>query len=120
MKNLDDIEKNNNFKVPENYFEDFEKQLNNYIDSRISKQIKVSVFQKIKPYIYFVACFLSLFFIGKIIIEFALEKTQKPLKIIINNNQPIEKNNIQTIDIEYIDTYDYLSFQQNIEYELTN
>lgn len=69
MKDFDKIDKKNNFKVPEHYFDNFEENFEKYLKLRAVQNPKTSIFQKLKPYIYAAACFLLMFFVGNIIVE---------------------------------------------------
>ncbi|MDR2836332.1 MAG: hypothetical protein LBV69_09130 [Bacteroidales bacterium] len=136
MKKLKDIEKKNNFKVPENYFENFNPHLNNYIDTRIDRKSKRTVFQIIKPYIYLAASFALFFFISTVV-KYGIKKSEL---YSLNNDKKIEKKeliskenifdkiiddfniyeniNNTNLEIDYTETYtEYLS-QNTFELDL--
>lgn len=73
MIKLDDIEKKNNFKTPDNYFDNFEDKFDNYLNIRIERKENTSLFKKITPYIYVAASFIAMYFIGTFIVENAIK-----------------------------------------------
>ncbi|MDR2011011.1 MAG: hypothetical protein LBQ22_11100 [Bacteroidales bacterium] len=71
MKSLNDIQKQNNFEVPEGYFEKLEKEV---LKNIYSEKEKTTVFQILKPYIYMVACVALLVGGIQVFMENVLEK----------------------------------------------
>ena len=61
MDELNKYSKSNPFKVPENYFEDFDHKLMQEIDLKKNKNIGMGKIQSIKPYLAIAAGFLLLF-----------------------------------------------------------
>ncbi len=53
----------NSFNVPENYFEDFAKNMEKMIDEQeaIDTHIQLSMWQKLQPYLYLAAMFIGLY-----------------------------------------------------------
>lgn len=79
MKKLDDIEKKNNFKVPDNYFEEIEKNIAEKIKTE-NPANKVSGFQLFKPYIYMAASVIILGYGLKTVLTVFVDKPVAPIK----------------------------------------
>lgn len=59
----EDIDKANPFRVPENYFEQFNREIMDKLpEKEIQKPQRVSMWDKVKPWIYMAAMFLGLYF----------------------------------------------------------
>ena len=78
MKTLNDIEKKNNFKVPEDYFDNVEKEI---IDKINSDQVpkKPTPYQILKPYLYMAAAVLILAIGFKGMIKISANKQDKKI-----------------------------------------
>lgn len=99
----------NTFKVPEHYFEDFTRQMMAKIpEEQPSKEeersdIRITLFTRIKPYLYLAALFGGLFFglqVFKYQSELMSNKTQSTAK-----EEPENKNTLdsQTSKEQYVD-----------------
>jgi len=75
MKNLKDIPKTNNFKVPDEYFESFGKKMNERLNDEKTSP-KPSAFDVFKPYIYMAASVLILVFLLKTVLNVTVEKSK--------------------------------------------
>lgn len=63
INKLEDIDKANPFRVPENYFEQFNREIMDKLpEKEIQKPQRVSMWDKVKPWIYMAAMFLGLYF----------------------------------------------------------
>lgn len=80
MKRLDDIEKKNSFKVPDNYFEEIEKNIAERIKTE-NPSNKISGFQLFKPYIYMAASVIILGYGLKTVLTVFVDKPEKPIKL---------------------------------------
>lgn len=141
MTKLNNIPKQNNFKVPEGYFENFEKQFENDITVKSNEQTRVSAFQIFKPYIYMAASVLFLvgtlkLFLGDTIkkqnLQDANSKANEKIRVeqliteliaddmvfyeyLEDIDKYVSNENLENVTKEYIE--DYLA-QYYIEYEL--
>ena len=67
---LDEIEKQNPFKVPENYFTDFNREIMNKLpEKEIVPPQKVTMWQKTKPWIYMAAMFIGFYLIINFLVQ---------------------------------------------------
>lgn len=82
MKNLNDIPKKNNFKVPDGYFEKLNKDIQSELDKAENKK-PLSAFQIFKPYIYMAASMIIL--VGAI--KFGLNVLVDPEPVVKPNNE---------------------------------
>ncbi len=72
IKKLEEIRKENPFKVPENYFEHFNREIMNCLPEKdFVAPRTVSLWDKVKPWVYMAAMFLGLYFT----IQFLTTKT---------------------------------------------
>ena len=72
FNNLDKIDKSNPFKVPDNYFENFNKEImKNLPEKEYPKPIKVTMWDRVKPWVYLAAMFAGLY----VTINFVLTKS---------------------------------------------
>lgn len=87
INKLDDIDKTKNpFKVPENYFANFNEEIMNRLpEKEIQKPKTVSMWEKAKPWIYMAAMFIGMYFM----INFLTKNT--------NNEQLTSQSNQQTL-----------------------
>jgi len=76
MKNLEDIPKTNNFKVPDKYFENLESRINESLKNE-KPVSKVSAFDVFKPYMYMAASILVLVFLLKTVLHLTVDKNDK-------------------------------------------
>lgn len=112
INKLDEIEKVNPFKVPENYFAQFNEEIMNRLPAKeIPVHKKVPMWDKVKPWVYMAAMFVGLYFT----VQFMTKRT-------VNNEQPIalqQQSLIQlptekywsTVQISEEDFYQYLEDQ---------
>lgn len=115
MKKLDDIPKKNNFKVPENYFEDLETKIIDRIDKE-KPDFKVSTYDIFKPYIYMAACVIILAFGLKGILTVVVKKPVAPIttNVVAQSNETAEsveyyENMIASISSDDLTLYEYLN-----------
>ncbi|MDL2262090.1 hypothetical protein LJC11_01140 [Bacteroidales bacterium OttesenSCG-928-I21] len=110
MRKIIDIEKQNNFKVPEAYFDTFEKEIVENVQNYKSGDEKTSIIQVLRPYIYMAACVVGMLVIinlGMYVIE---PKTKMPDSAAIEENIYIGKDEL--INYLYEDDvvfYEYIS-----------
>lgn len=112
MKNLDDIEKKNVFKVPENYFEDLEKNISERIKTENPGK-KVPLFQIFKPYIYMAASIIVLGYGLKTILSVTVNKPVPPVKIQTEEVVYEVDDLISEISSDDVTLYEYLNEDEN-------
>ena len=123
MSDFDKIDKKNNFKVPEHYFDNFEDNFEKYLNLRAVQNPKTSIFQKIKPYIYAAACFLIMFFVGNIIVEkgnkyYHASQAKKASQNIINDYNVEQYFTDYTL--EDYNAYEILESEDNVDLNSEN
>jgi hypothetical protein len=111
MKKLTDIEKQNNFNVPEKYFESFSDKLNERINLEASKkeQSYKTVFQIFKPYMYMAACILILITGLRAFLEKVVEEPKETTHSNINtfNNDDYINDVLAVIHDDRLAIYEY-------------
>lgn len=112
MKNLDDIEKKNVFNVPENYFEDLEKNISERIKTENPGK-KVPLFQIFKPYIYMAASIIVLGYGLKTILSVTVNKPVPPVKIQTEEVVYEVDDLISEISSDDVTLYEYLNEDEN-------
>ena len=115
MKTLNDIEKKNNFKVPEDYFDNVEKEI---IDKINSDQVpkKPTPYQILKPYLYMAAAVIILAIGFKGMIKISANKQDK--KIITETNEANYTFDDMISELSYYDDmglYEYIN-DENDDY----
>jgi hypothetical protein len=108
MKNLDDIEKKNAFKVPDNYFEDLEKNISERIKTENPAK-KISPFQIFKPYIYMAASVIILGYGLKTVLSITVDKPVPPSKTQTEEVVYEVEDLISEISSDDITLYEYLN-----------
>lgn len=80
INNLDDINKANNpFKVPENYFANFNEEIMNRLPAKeIQPPKTVSLWDKAKPWVYMAAMFIGMFFMINYLTKDSANKQIEP------------------------------------------
>jgi hypothetical protein len=129
MANLKDIDKNNTFKVPEDYFDDFTREMqtkiaeenlkstygnenpfsvpeNYFEDLRIKKEKRLSIGtrQKLRPYLAIAASIVFVFIIWQIALN-ALDNDTKVVDVdtVVMEEQSLYAGNIDLSDIDQTD-----------------
>ena len=66
INKIEDIKKSNPFRVPENYFSQFNENIMNQLPEKEPlPERKITVWDKMKPWVYMAAMFIGLFFMIK-------------------------------------------------------
>ncbi|MDD3687895.1 MAG: hypothetical protein PHE56_14180 [Bacteroidales bacterium] len=108
MKNLDDIEKKNAFKVPDDYFENLEKNIAERIKTENPAK-KVSLYQIFKPYIYMAASIIVLGYGLKTVLSIVVDKPVPPVKTQTEEVAYEVDDLISEISSDDITLYEYLN-----------
>jgi hypothetical protein len=119
MKKLEDIPKENQFKVPENYFESLENKIAERIEKEKSIK-KISPFDIFKPYMYMAACVIILTFGLKGFLLLVDKKTDAPIGK-TQTEETIEPqeyydNLISDLSSDDLTLYEYLNDETDQEY----
>lgn len=113
MKNNKNIPKNNPFKVPENYFNEFNNKLSERIKEDNERTSYKRTFDIFKPYIYMAAGVLALTLFMKIGLNFFVDEPAP-----INSTEMQAQNNEDVFyDILIDDDYLFYNYIASIEYE---
>lgn len=137
MENIDDILKKNKakeepFKVPEGYFEDFQSRLNAKIDAIESKKAfatetqetapasrKSALWIRIKPLLYVAASIIALYGVTYVVVQPKIN-SEVEAQLAEAEAETIENEQINDYytyssnydDVEYAEFYDYLSYNE--------
>jgi len=91
LKEFEKYKKENPFKVPENYFEEFPEKIRNKIDMDASKEVTKSKLMILKPYITIAASFLIIYGLWYLFLE----------KGISNNHFSSNNTEIMITEMDY-------------------
>lgn len=110
INNLSEIHNTNPFKVPENYFEQFaEKMMAQLPEKEFAPPRKVTMWEKVKPWVYMAAMFAGLFFTIQFITRNAQNSAIKPSALL--NTQTQNETYWSTVQISEDEFYRYLEDQ---------
>lgn len=120
-KILDKLGKDPGFKVPENYFADFNsKLLESLPEVKITEEVKPSMWMKVRPFVYMAAMFagiwlmMNIFTVGK-----KSSATMQQRKAQISAGLENEKNAEEFIDYGFSE-YDYMmTYEDSLYMEST-
>ncbi len=125
---LQDIDKHNPFKVPENYFAHFNNEIMDCLPEKVfPKPEPVTLWQKVKPWVYLAAMFVGTYFIINFLTKDAdpslsshqdtstAISTDIPASNYWSNVHITEEEFYQYLEDQLIDDgfYDYLYYQMN-------
>ncbi|MCK9254377.1 MAG: hypothetical protein GX793_05265 [Bacteroidales bacterium] len=112
MKTLKDIEKKNNFKVPEDYFDNMEKEVIKKIKSgELIK--KPSPFQVFKPYLYMAASVILLAYGIKTVLNISVNKKSETIISKIEDFSYTFDDMISELSYDELAFYEYLNDEDN-------
>lgn len=112
MKTLKDIEKKNNFKVPEDYFDNMEKEVIKKIKSgELIK--KPSPFQVFKPYLYMAASVILLAYGIKTVLNISVNKKSETIISKIEDSSYTFDDMISELSYDELAFYEYLNDEDN-------
>ncbi len=104
-RTLENIDKKVPFKVPENYFSQFNESLMAKLPVKETRQVKrITLWEKSKPWLYMAAMFLGLFFTIQLI-----TKDARPSQTVSNNLQA--EQNWSDVKISEDEFFDYVETQ---------
>lgn len=118
-KILDKLGKNPGFKVPENYFNDFNaKLLESLPDVKITEEVKPTMWVRVRPFIYMAAMFagvwlmMNIFSIGKS----SASSEQRAAQI--SAGVAVEKNADELINYGSVSDYDIMTYEDSVYMEM--
>lgn len=118
-KILDKLGKNPGFKVPENYFNDFNaKLLESLPEVKITEEVKPTMWVRVRPFIYMAAMFagvwlmMNIFSIGKSSASSEQRATQ------ISAGVAVEKNADELINYGSVSDYDIMTYEDSVYMEM--
>lgn len=111
--NLPESLKENPFKVPENYFEDFtQKMMSRLPEKEIKMPAKVTMWQKVKPWVYMAAMFIGMFFMVQLFINKPATGNHAPSATFVDINKHLQNDKYwKTVQISEEEFYKYLEDQ---------
>ncbi len=115
MKKLEDIPKKNNFKVPDNYFENLESKIEERILSE-NPTAKASPFDLFKPYIYMAASVIILGYGIKTVLVFFGDKPATKTEVVQNTELEQYNDMISDLSDDHLTMYEYL--HEDVDSEL--
>lgn len=119
LKTFNDIEKKNNFKVPENYFEDFEEKILNKIKNKeLSK--KPSPYQIFKPYLYMAASVILLAYGIRTILTYTVDTPKRTTLIETETSNYDFDDMVSELTSDDLAMYEYLNDDNNENYFAQN
>ena len=118
-KILDKLGKNPGFKVPENYFNDFNaKLLESLPEVKITEEVKPTMWVRVRPFIYMAAMFagvwlmMNIFSIGKS----SASSEQRAAQI--SAGVAVEKNADELINYGSVSDYDIMTYEDSVYLEM--
>ena len=118
-KILDKLGKNPGFKVPENYFNDFNaKLLESLPEVKITEEVKPTMWVRVRPFIYMAAMFagvwlmMNIFSIGKS----SASSEQRAAQI--SAGVVVEKNADELINYGSVSDYDIMTYEDSVYMEM--
>lgn len=107
MSKLDELKGENPFKVPENYFEEFNKRIMEQLPE-ISKPEakKVSLFHRVRPLLY-AAVFLGILLVGKVFFDMNYKSEESSEDLIVKSSEN-DLDYLDYLEDRYVEArYDY-------------
>ncbi len=118
-KILDKLGKNPGFKVPDNYFNDFNaKLLESLPEVKITEEVKPTMWVRVRPFIYMAAMFagvwlmMNIFSIGKS----SASSEQRAAQI--SAGVAVEKNADELINYGSVSDYDIMTYEDSVYMEM--
>lgn len=111
--NLPESLKENPFKVPENYFEDFtQKMMSRLPEKEMKMPAKVTMWQKAKPWVYMAAMFIGMFFMVQLFINKPAKGNHAPSVTFVDIDKHLQNDKYwNTVKVSEEEFYKYLEDQ---------
>ena len=115
---LSKLGKDAGFKVPENYFADFNKKLMESLpEPNITPQLKPSLWLRVRPYVYMAAMFAGIWCTMRIFNDLSGAGSAKMQVQAIVNGLDDEKNIDDLLIYGGVDKYDILTYEDSVAAE---
>ena len=115
---LSKLGKDAGFKVPENYFADFNKKLMESLpEPNITPQLKPSLWLRVRPYVYMAAMFAGIWCTMRIFNDLSGAGSAKMQGQAIVNGLDDEKNIDDLLIYGGVDKYDILTYEDSVDAE---
>ncbi len=117
---LSKLGKNPGFKVPENYFADFNKQLMESLpEPQLTPKVAPSLWSRVRPYVYMTAMFAGIWCTMKIFTNLTSGYQKNSMQQVqaIFNGLEDEKNIEDLMLYQNISEYDILTYEDSVEME---
>lgn len=106
------------FKVPENYFADFNKQLMESLpEPNITPELKPSLWLRVRPYVYMAAMFAGIWCTMRIFNDMSGANSGNQNMQAIVNGLDNEQNIDDLMLYDVFDEYDVLTYQDSVDAE---
>ncbi len=118
-KILEKLGKNPGFKVPENYFDDFNAKLMDSLpEVKITEEEKPTLWVRVRPFIYMAAMFAGVWLMMNVssIINTTASGDQRVANI--KAGVAVEKNAEDFLDYEGINDYEIMTYEDSVDMEL--
>lgn len=118
-KILEKLGKNPGFKVPENYFDDFNAKLMDSLpEVKITEEEKPTLWVRVRPFIYMAAMFAGVWLMMNVssIINTTASGDQRVANI--KAGVAVEKNAEDFLDYEGINDYEIITYEDSVDMEL--
>lgn len=118
-KILEKLGKNPGFKVPENYFDDFNAKLMDSLpEVKITEEEKPTLWVRVRPFIYMAAMFAGVWLMMNVssIINTTASGDQRVANI--KAGVAMEKNAEDFLDYEGINDYEIMTYEDSVDMEL--
>ena len=115
---LSKLGKDSGFKVPENYFADFNKKMMESLpETVLTPQVKPSLWVRVRPYVYMAAMFAGIWCMMHVFNDMSgVSSTKSQIQAIVNGLDD-EKNIDDLMLQESLNEYDVLTYEDSVDTE---
>lgn len=115
---LSKLGKDSGFKVPENYFADFNKKMMESLpEPALTPQVKPSLWVRVRPYVYMAAMFAGIWCMMHVFNDMSgVSSTKSQIQAIVNGLDD-EKNIDDLMLQESLNEYDVLTYEDSVDTE---
>ena len=118
-KILEQLGKNPGFKVPENYFNDFNAKLVESLpEVKITEEEKPTLWVRVRPFIYMAAMFAGVWLMMNIFSQGKSSATGEQRAANISAGVAVEKNADDLMDYGTVSDYDIMTYEDSVSMEM--
>ena len=118
-KILEQLGKNPGFKVPENYFNDFNAKLVESLpEIKITEEEKPTLWVRVRPFIYMAAMFAGVWLMMNIFSQGKSSATGEQRAANISAGVAVEKNADDLMDYGAVSDYDIMTYEDSVSMEM--